>query len=104
MRGRRRQIHRLVEEQAKKWLFERMKAERPSVQPRPYRPVIAISRQRGSVGSTIAGNVAGALGFPFFYSDIEKELTRRMGVDQSIDESSCERLHSRNRELAQCLF
>lgn len=104
MKAKRREVHRMVEEQAKRWLYERVRAQGATVAPAPYRPVITLSRQRGSGGSTIAGKVAESMGFPLFHSEIVTELARRMGVDPSIVEAADERMHSRIRDWAQSLF
>lgn len=87
MISRRRSIEQIVDDQVKKWGFERRP---PSVQTQPI-TAVTVSRDPGSGGKLIAKGIAESIGFDLFHQEVIHEMALSANVSQRIVESLDER-------------
>lgn len=84
-------IEALVDQQIKRWELERARPPSEDIKHVEPRPVITISRQRGSGGSLVAMRLAELTGFGHFNREIIDQISREIGIQRrmvkSLDES-----------------
>jgi cytidylate kinase len=92
-----RSIEELINRQLKRWESEQ-KARYEDVAPgfiSPVKPIVTISRQRGSRGSYLADMLADKLGYQRLHRDIIDEICRSSGYRRRVIESLDNRVRSR---------
>ena len=88
-------IERVIDRQLRKWELEKSlrvgrRAEHPeATEPRP---VITVSRERGSGGTIVADHVAGRLGYTLLHRDVIDRISQSTGTRRQIIESLDERV------------
>ena len=75
-------IAQAVEKQWKKWLL--LSRQKPVIEPLAPFPIVTFSREKGSGGSSVAKQVAEALGFVLFDSEIVDHVARSASVDRAV--------------------
>jgi len=87
----------IVDRQIRRWNLERRRRAQEKVEAEaeiPSKPLIAVSRQRGSGGSFLARNLADALGYQLFHREIVEYMAREARVRREIIESLDEKSRS----------
>jgi cytidylate kinase len=84
----------MVNEQVRKWRMEEQEGASAS-EARPPWPIITVSREFGSLGATIGGEVAQRLGFSFWDQEILHIIAQETGAQQSLLETLDERVRGR---------
>ena len=80
MKGIKRSVHQIIEEQVQRWQL--LRAERP--EEKPSIPVITISREPGSGGNLIAEGIADALGLDVFHQEVIHEMAKSAQVNAQL--------------------
>ena len=75
-------IQELADEQIRRWESVGQASDRPE-----FRPVIAVSRQTGSIGRTVAERLAGDLGLSLFGGDIVHRIAQQAHISDRVVES-----------------
>ena len=88
MEGKRRRVNQLIEEQVRKWAYEKSRVEAPAA---PPRPVVSISREPGSGGRIIAERLAKKLGFSLFHQEVVHEMAKDADISVRFLETLDER-------------
>jgi cytidylate kinase len=90
-------IEALIDRQLKRWEVERRarrEAEKEGKKP-PFRPIITISRQRGSQGSYLAEKLAERLNYQLLHKEIIEKICSSSGYRRQIIESLDDRVRSK---------
>lgn len=82
-----RRLHKLIDEQVKKWEFARSQKEERKI----IKPVVSISREPGSGGRLIAEALSEKIGFTVFHQEVVHEMAKNAEVGIRIIETLDER-------------
>ncbi len=88
MESKRRKINQVIEEQVKKWEYEKAQAQPQVI---PIRPVVSISREPGSGGRIIAERLSQKLGFDLFHQEVVHEMAKNADISIRFIETLDER-------------
>jgi cytidylate kinase len=98
-----RSVSQLVEDACRRWEAQREAAARREIPPRPTPPAfsIAISREAGTPGSSVAKEIGRLLGWQVYDQELLQQIAREMGLRTSLLENLDEREHNWLHETIQ---
>jgi len=88
MESKGRKINQIIEDQVKKWEFEKNQLDTKAM---PLRPVVTLSREPGSGGRIIAERLAEKLGFALFHQEVVHEMAKHADISVRFIETLDER-------------